>query len=427
SEPVLTEEGTALYTVTLPGIRHVRGLSLQVKDDLYRRLVRVEGASSWIERVKVGGYSLEQTDLNGLDLRTDRLVLEVNTDRGDPLEITGVDVYSTAAMLLARNPGPGDLYVGGLEPLDAYDLEFARNALLLSGLVPASMTPPAVNRAWVPPPTREGIDAGFQVAERLPQRWERDLIGDPGWVRVEVDASVLGRALWELQDLRVVDSQDRLVPYLLRPGQQVGEPEDLVFTRKEVGNITELRAPVPQGTPIRGVELTTDRLVFERQVELVRDRGATVETIRAVNWQGTERGRRLALRLDQDIGSQLMIRIYNGENPPIPIENIRISRPQRELLVRIPEGGAKVVYGARKMPPPDYDLALLSDQVLKMPVGTATLGPEKPRGKPTLTGTDRAASGGAMFLLALGLVGMTWRVLKGAKEEDAVASPPQNG
>jgi hypothetical protein len=32
-----------------------------------------------------------------------------------------------------------------------------------------------------------------------------------------------------------------------------------------------------------------------------------------------------------------------------------------------------------------------------------------------------------MFLLALGLVGMTWRVLKGAKEEDAVASPPQNG
>lgn len=426
-EPVVTEEGTAQYTVILPGIRHVRGLGLHVNDDLYRRILRAEGASTVVERVNVGGYSLEQNDLNGLDLRTDRFVLEVDTDRGDPLDIKGVDVFSTSAMLLARNPGPGQLYVGSLEPLDAYDLEFARNALLLSGLVPASMTPPVPNPGWVPPPTREGIDEGFQVAERLPQRWERDLVGEPGWVRVPVDATVLGRAQWDLQDLRVVDSEGRLVPYLLRPGQQVGEPEDLVFTRQEVGNITELRAPVPQGTPIRSVELTTDRSVFERLVEVVRDRGATVQTLRAVNWAGTERGRRLSLRLDQDIGAELMIRIHNYENPPIRIEQMRISRPERELLVRIPEGGAKLVYGARRVSPPQFDLELLTAEVLKMPVGTATLGPEQQRGKPALTGTDRVASGGAMFLLAMGLVGMTWRVLKGAKEEDAVASPPKNG
>jgi hypothetical protein len=165
--------------------------------------------------------------------------------------------------------------------------------------------------------------------------------------------------------------------------------------------------------------------VFERTVTVLRDAGRTTESLRQVTWSGRERGDTLAIGVGEEVGDTLLLRIDNGDNPPLPIESIRVTSPRVEVRARIPDGGARLVYGAPGEQAPDYDLSLLQDEVSRMPVADATLGPEASLAPPEIGLVDRALTLFGVAVLALGLLGMLVQVLRGVPAASGpVAGPP---
>ncbi|MDP2311790.1 MAG: hypothetical protein Q8P41_02720 [Pseudomonadota bacterium] len=428
--PVLTEDGRARYTLRLDGPRAVTELRFQVPPgvDIFERYVDVRVPSAWgeagaylgsassgtIRRIRVGGAHVDRVSVP-VGFSGDTLIVEIATDRGDPLPIDAVEVVSEGAQLLLRDAGPGPhtIYAAAATPSTPYDLGVAAPELLDADppLVVAGSA--ARNPAWVPTPTREGVDDPGPDLSLARFQYERDIVGEPGWTSIPLDRSVLARTREDLADVRIVDTQGRQVPFLLwRTGDEVGWDAGPV-EREEKGATTRLRVPLDGTAPVASIQLQTSERVFERGVSILRDTGRTTTVLRRVNWQGPERGGTLAIQLNERLGDALLIHIENGDNPPLAIDAVRVTSPGWELRARIPEGGARLVYGAPGARAPAYDLSLLEQDVRRMPVATATLGEERPLEAPTPGAVDRGLALVGIGVLAVGLIGMVVRVLTG--------------
>ena len=90
-----------------------------------------------------------------------------------------------------------------------------------------------------------------------------------------------------------------------------------------------------------------------------------------------------------------------------------VTSPLWELRAKVPPG-TRLVYGARGQESPWYDLSLLQDELRRAPLADAALGPVTTLGGVQTTAGERMVVWGAIGLLALGLVAMTFRVLRGA-------------
>lgn len=420
-EVELTEQGNARYTLHFPATREVRFIRFQVDGDIFERQVRIGtvnnlNESATIRRIRLEGTQLDAVEVGPISIKTQDLVIEIATERGEILPVTGFTVRSTAGGLVLRQGGHGQIYAGATEPEDAYDLEIALPELLAHGAQFGSISHIVPNTAWLPPPSREGIDGPGMELETLSQTYQRLVSGLPGWVRVNLDESILAHSAPGLEDLRVVDTANRQIPYLIRKSQENSALQKLAFTVEERKGETQIRVDLGKtGAPVQQVVIETERNVFLRNVQILRDRGTVTETLRNVSWNGTERGRRLVLDIYDSLGETMLIRIQNDANPPLTITSINVSRPTSSILFRLPDGGARLLYGSRKSEKPFYDLNLLEDTILKMPVGEATLGPELLMDGPSLSMVDKGASLLALGVLSLGLVGLTWRVLRGAE------------
>lgn len=446
--PVLTEEGMARYTIRLGGPRAVRSIRLHVPAgfDVFERSVRVRRPSSLqptyngaytpeafdgaydyggdvsgtVRRIRVGGGRVDQVDVT-VGFSSDLLVLDVATDRGEPLPIERVDVISEGVQLLVRDAGAGPhtLYGAASEASAPYDLGVAAPELLDADppLVVAGVA--AENPVYVPTPTREGVDGPGPDLALSRFHFERDVVAEPGWARIPLDRSVLARTREDLGDVRLVDAEGRQVPFLLWSTGEEDAWDTAPFTREEKGTTTQLRVPLDGTAPVASVLLETSQSVFEREVEILRDAGRATIAIRRVHWQGPQRGGTLSVAIGQRIGDTLLVRIENGDNPPLAIDAVRVTSPRWELRARVPEGGARLVYGAPGARAPDYDLSLLTEDVRRMPVPEATLGEERELTPPTPGLVDRGLSVIGIGLLAIGLLGMVVRVLRGLPTADA--------
>jgi hypothetical protein len=446
--PVVTEESTARYTVRLGGPRAVTAIRFAVPAgvDVFERTVRVrrptslqpnfggtygvEGIdasygyggdnSGTIRRIRVGGGRVDQVEVP-VGFSTDILVLDVATDRGEPLAIEGIEVVSEGAQLLVRDAGPGPhtLYGAASEASSPYDLGVAAPELLASEPPLVTAGPAVKNPTFVPTPTREGVDSPGPDLSLARFHYERDVVAEPGWARIPLDRSVLARTRADLGDVRLVDSEGRQVPFLLWSTGDEDTWDTGPFEREEKGTVTQLRVPLDGTAPVASVLLETSQTVFERDVEILRDAGRSTIAIRHVRWEGPQRGNTLSVAIGERIGDVLLIRIDNGDNPPIVIDSVRVTTPRWELRARIPEGGARLVYGAPGSRAPDYDLSLLVDDVRRMPVAEATLGEERPLSPPKPGIVDRGLSVIGIGLLAIGLLGMVVRVLRGVPAAEA--------
>ena len=150
------------------------------------------------------------------------------------------------------------------------------------------------------------------------------------------------------------------------------------MVRVENGQSSEIRLDLPPDLgPIRRIELSTDASVFSRTVDIVRDRGTFSETLRSVEWVGSGAPQKLVLELNDELGSALMIRVHNADDPPLAVTGVRAWTQGSELRTRVPEGGARLVYGNRKAHAPDFDLSLLGDDLGRVRTHPGTLGPEQ--------------------------------------------------
>jgi hypothetical protein len=430
--PTITEAGYARWSVPLGGPRTVTAVEIVSPDPRFDREVRVGKPavgtaepylehSGRVRRLEIADASVERTRVAGFSIADDTLLVEVATDRGRPLAVTEIVVESVGAWLLAHDAGAGPhtLYAGTTEELPPHDLGPAAAAVLRVAPELVAAPRPSPNPAYVPRASRAGIDAPGPVVNLARYRWARPIEGAPGWARVRLDADVLAHARPDLGDLRVVDASGAQLPYVLRAtGLElpfaIGEP-----VREEDGAASLLRVPLSRGdVPVATVRLTTGSDLFERAVEILRDRGRMTETVRAVSWRGSEQGGSLAIAVNERLGGDLLIRVHNGDNPPLPVTGVEATTEEWELRAHLPEGGARLVYGYPGESAPSYDLALVADEVIRAPVPEATLGPEAATGAPELAGRDRAMVLAGIGALALGLVGMTIRVLRGVPEAE---------
>lgn len=432
-EPVLTEEGRARWVVPLPGPRKVVGLALEVDGDLFARDLWVGsqlpdgsvalGDVRQVRRIQVGDARVDLVAVSGLDVRGDALVVDIATDRGRVLPVRAFSVESAAMEVVLRDAGPGphQLYLGGREEQVPYDLGVGAYELL--GLGPPLVVPGPVvaNAAYVPLPTREGLDGPGGPVNLARYPWRRSIEGPEGWVRLPLDQAVLARARVDLGDLRVVDPTGAQIPYLLL-GTGAGErwaTGDFTRTEDPEARASFLRVPLGEiEAPVETVTLRTGADTFVREVSVLRDRGQFTETLRRVTWSGTETGRALTLHVGERVGRELLLRIDHGDNPPLSVESVEVTYPRWEVLARLPAGGAALVYGAPRESRPSYDLDLLAAEVRRMRPAAATLGPEEAVGGTPLGALDKAVVLGAVGVLALGLVILTARVLRAVPVED---------
>ncbi len=423
-EPVLTEQGAARWTVDLPGARAVTGLRIEAEGDVYLRAVRVGVPTAGampslqevgsIRRLQVGEASIDQ-DRVAVDLVGDTLLVEIDAERGVPLPVVRFEVESVGAEILVREPGPGPHAVlGGTYDHDqVHDLGYAASELLRGDTVSIEVPPPTPHAAYVPLPTRDGVDAPGATVNLARFKHTRPIVADAGWVRIPLDATVLGHARADLGDVRVIDSEGRAVPFLLRSLGAELPVEVTGYTREELGRHSQIRVPLlAPDAPLATLTLHTPASRFSRSVSILRDRGRMTETVRSVQWGSDGVGSALAVSLYDRFGAELLVDIDNGDNSPLPIDRIVVSAPAWELRTRIPEGGARLVYGAPGERAPQWDLGLLDQEVWRMPLVVATLGAEAAQAGPSLSGVEKLVVVGAIALLAIGLVGMTVRALR---------------
>lgn len=434
ADPVLTETGWSQYGLDLGGPRFVRSIRVVTEEPVFERRTMVSQASESrdiygnefrIRRVSLAGTALDDSTMVGVDLGGDRLVVQVSTENGRILPISGFEVCSTGADLLVRNAGSGPhtLYVGGEGHEASGDLAAAKVELLREGqkaTVAAELVP---NPAYLSRVDREGVAETAAPLNLLRWRYVRPVEG-LGWSRIALDRTVLAHARPELGDLRVVDADGREVPSLIRRTGSEAAWETPPFTREERGSVSRIRVELGADTaPVATVTLTTPRGVFKRTVRVLRDRGTITEPLRTAMWApGAEEavGReqsQLAIAVDQVLGRELLIEIENENNPPLPITGVTVTSPEWEVLAKLP-AGARLIYGAPSAERPAYDLDLLQDLVFRERTTPATLGAETALGGPVLGGFEKLVMLGTVAALAAGLFGMIVRVLISGKREE---------
>jgi len=426
--PALRENGAARYALDLGGPRRVMSLDVHADGDLFERSVTIAvpsdnadnyGHGATIRRVQIGGARIDRTLIEGIDLGADALVVDIATEDGRVLPVTSFTACSIGAHLLARDVGAGpfQLYGGGERHPEADDLAQAKVELIREAGGWTEATSPVVpNPDYQQKAEREGV---AEVAAPLPLvkwHWARPIEGE-GWVRIPLDRSVLAHARDDLGDLRVVDSEGRQVPSLLRRTGRETAWDTAPFVREESGRTSRIRVTLGADlAPVATVRLATTGDTFRRTVRVLRDRGTITEPVRFVDWQGDRQGVNLAISIDAVLGRELLIEIDNGDNPPLPVTEVSVSYPEWELRARVPRG-SRLIYGAPSVYRADYDLALLSGDVFRQRLAVATLGEETEVGGPQLKGMQKGVMLGAVGVLALALLGLTGRVLLGGKAE----------
>ena len=436
-DPTYTEDDRARYVVALPGARWVRSVDVETDEALFRRDVWLRAAGrpagygdrqGTIRSLELSGARLHEVRIPNVDLATDQLVVDVANDHGRVLPVRAFTVCSVAAELLVKDPGTGPfaLYVGGQDDAASTDLAGATAEVRQSAEPREPAGPLAANAAFVPREEREGVDALAAPLPTVKWPWQRPILGS-GWVRIPLDQEVLARTLPDYGDLRIVDAQDRQVPYVLRRtgGERPWATGALV--RTEEGASSLIRVPLgDQDATVASVTLETDRSLFHRRVVILRDRGTVTEELRAVDWDGSTSGV-LSLRVDSVVGRELLVRVENGDNPPLQVSSIKVTYPEVELRAHVPEG-SRLLYGSLTATLPSYDLGALADTLARRKLPDARLGPAEATTAPALGAFARIAVLGAIATLAAACFVMLARLVFATRVPDEPeAGAPEAG
>lgn len=425
--PIWQEDGTLRYELRLPSPVQVSAVELQVDGDVFERTVTITTPNdgnltqSSIQRVRIGGSAYDDTRIDTAPFVTDTLMINVATERGLALNITAFSIEAVGTALLVRDAGPGplSLYAGATELAEPFSLKRAQMELLSLDPPRVNLPPLATNPNFQPIMTREGVDQPGREVDLTPFRWEASIEGPSGWVELTLSPEILALTSGDYNDLRVISASGLEIPYL--PWSEgVTVTQALSFETEDIGTTTLLRAQLPAiAGPVGSVRLYTGRDTFRRSVSVLRDRGTMTEPIRSAQWEGSNQGRVLNLNLGVELGKELLIRIENGSNPSLPVEQVVATWSSRTIRFRLPDGGARLVFGSRKPIYASYDLELLRSSSANLPVQVATAGAPTLRAGPTQTPIERAVTLLTIGVLAVGLGAMAFRVVRAPEGEGA--------
>lgn len=210
---------------------------------------------------------------------------------------------------------------------------------------------------------------------------------EPGLVALTLDAAVLAHS--SLSDLRIVDAEGRQIPYL-----RERSPDPLIVELREPSLIeddSDPRAParisrhrleLPSGTlPASRLLVDTPADVFERTVHVESGRsprGDPEWRTPTVAWRDPDPGTPappLEVELPFHPGEAVYLVVDEGDNPPLPLEDLRLHLDTWTLRFFHPGGKIRLLYGHPNLGEPRYDLSLIAAR-LDPAAREVTLAPE---------------------------------------------------
>jgi Protein of unknown function (DUF3999) len=330
--------------------------------------------------------------------------LDVVVDDGDnpPLEVRGITarfaelpwIYFEGDEAIVARYGNGTLTA------PRYDLEAVRRTLDITSVPDAAWGEPrqapeqAQASATEPQAALNGapIDANsFHFVRDVPP-------GDAGLIAVRLDAAALAHVSESrFSDLRVIDNDNRQVPYLVERMAEplsIDTPLEAVERRlpalESVGPATVYRIRWPhERLAAAQLVLTTDARVFRRDVTVAverppdrRRRDSWLQVLRTIGWVHADPAQPAApavIALPAIAATELLVIVREGDNRPLPM-TARILLPlYRVRLYRAQAAGLRLAYGRDELAAPQYDLQLLATRVLGSAATDVVPGPERAR------------------------------------------------
>ncbi|HUP46614.1 MAG TPA: DUF3999 family protein [Thermoanaerobaculia bacterium] len=387
-----SEPGKSRYRIDLPApALPVTAIGLNVpRGDVFRQLTvsepRLAGAE--IVPVTLGRGELRQAERDGLvasettvaiaSPMSDELDIVIDDGTNAPLAIAGATLQLAPQPWIYFEAPQAGAYTAryGDERAEAprYDLEAARPFVVRARLSAARWDAPkslAAQAAGTPPgtlPTRgAAIDrSGFAVARPLAP-------AGAGMSVLPLDAGVIAESR-ELADVRLVDADDRQVPFIV---EQRNEPllvEVIVPKRVEDGTESVYGLEMPYGTLPSGSRLVLEAEsgVFERRVTLTDqiDGSRDPRLLASAVWRHADPDREpppLTVNLPRRVAAVLELRIDEGDNAPLPIRGARLILPSFALRFIHPGTPLTLLYGNPAASTPQYDLALIAPRLFREP------------------------------------------------------------
>jgi len=235
---------------------------------------------------------------------------------------------------------------------------------------------------------------GFGYVRDIPE-------GPAGLIAVPLDAAALahsGIAPRRFRDLRIVDRANLQIPYLL---ELRDEPliVDAILERRDLPSGVQAGSTrassyvvrVPYATlPDAHLVLTSRARVFQRSVMLGVVTPATERQVARFNRQASQvwthadqavSAPALSLPLPDSSGGELFLVIEEGDNQPLPIEKASVLMPAYAVRLYRPANlPLRMFYGKDNLASPQYDLQLLTPQVLGRPATEVAAAAEQPLG-----------------------------------------------
>ena len=355
---------------------------------------------------------------------TAQLELEVDDGDNPPLDLLSVEAELAELPFIYLESEKGGTLVarwaiGAHAP--RYDLESARERAARGAASvgawgearPASAESEALGLADSLPGVGPPLETSpFGYARTLPD-------GPAGLLAVPLDAAVLAHSKGGLSgsfaDLRIVDSLDRQLPYLLDR-----RPEPLLIPLPAPARDAAAAARFPAATsvyrltrpyaelPPARLVLRTSARVFEREVQAFvepladesrRRRGDAPRLVASASWRHADPASvaaALTLQLPTLPRGELLLAVAEGDNSALPLASAELLLPSWHVrLFRPGPGELRVVYGHRTLAPPRYDLALLATSVLASPARETELAGEQEHARSETEGLAAARLLGA--------------------------------
>ncbi|MCX5734952.1 MAG: DUF3999 family protein [candidate division NC10 bacterium] len=322
------------------------------------------------------------------------LLLLIRNEDSPPLQISALraERRPVYVIFMVGHGGPHVLLTGNrLAPAPRYDLASLGldfRAAEATSQRPSALGPnPDYRPAAVLPPsaaTGPALDVSAWTYRKRVQTT------GAGVQELEFDLDVLSHALASFADLRLMSNGQQL-PYIL---EQTSMARALV---PEVAPANDSRTPklsrwalkLPRrNLPIARLVCSATAPLFRREVllyeEATDERGGKFRRqLGRARWVRTpeQRSKELLLPLTSAPTTEtLLLEAYDGDNPPIALENCQAFYPVRRLHFQAaPE--AYLYYGNRRAEAPRYDLGLISAQILRVERAEASLTAEEQVGR----------------------------------------------
>lgn len=429
------EPGVSRYVLRLPGrglpLRALR-LSFAGSGPLLRQatvhesrledgrlLPRTLGRAE-LRRAERGGASASAFRIPITAAEGAELELCIDNGANPPLQLTSVVaeadpqpwVYFEAAQGAPLQARFGDASL----PPPRYDLEALREKLAAAGAAaarwgePSASATPAGDRSMDPGPGAVQEPKAFRHLRPLPP-------APAGLTALLLDPHALAQSP-ALADLRLLDGQDRQVPYLLERREEPLELRLSLPVAAREGRESRYPLPLPQPR-LAGATLVleTEARTFRRDLraELLQPGGARLL------WQGrwaqadSLGGATLSIPLGGPLEGDLRISVDEGDNQPLRLTGARLLLPAWRLRFFHPGTPLRLGYGA-ELAAPRYDLALLADRLRSVPAQELGLG-DPPAASPGSADRQSLLFWGVLVAAAAALLLLLGRLLKRPAED----------